>query len=69
VFSFGGGYNQDDEGPEARMSREIQAQHEKDCKAVDKLLASLRPADAHQPLISFTHQKQFGIKRRSRPVD
>lgn len=63
------GYKPEEEGPEARMAREIQEQHEKDCKAIDCLLASLKPEDALRRLIPWRLIKKWRLPHRSRPIE
>lgn len=57
------------EGPEERMHREVQEQHEKDCKTVACLIASLKVEDRVRKLIPYNLIKKWRLPRRSRPVD
>ena len=70
------GYKPEEEGPEARLARELLAeeervkkQHQLDCEMAERLLASLTPHDSYRRLVSFASQKFWNLPRRARPVD
>ena len=70
MFPFSNeGYKPEEEGPEARLAREILEQQEKDQQMVDKLLASLTPEHATRRLIPWRLIKKWNLRHRSYPVE
>lgn len=64
----GDGYTPADDGPEARMHREQLVQHERDCNAVERLLASITPEHATRRLIPWAMIKKWRLPHRHYPL-
>ena len=70
MFPFSNdGYQPSEEGPEAKLERLAQEQHEKDCAMAEKLLASLTPEHALRRLIPWRLIKKWRLPHRSFPVE
>lgn len=61
-------YTPADDGPEARMHRKQMEQQERDCNAVERLLASLKPEHATRRLIPWRLIKQWNLPHRKYPL-
>lgn len=64
----GGGYQPEDDGPEARMHRELSEQELADQATVERLIRALRPEDATMHIFSWTEMLRWGIPRRFRRI-
>lgn len=54
------------EGPEEHFARRQREQDLADERAVEALIHSLTPADAHRPLIAWKDVQTWGLKRTRR---